>query len=193
MSSLPKAIFVRHSPSTGNRRHIMKGVEDYPPDAKGKREAKDLAKTIVRHKPTVVVTSPLSRATVLAKEIAKQGKIPLQVDPHFLPQDLGDWQGKPMEKYEPKLAKLAAEKPNEKVPGGESFNHFLKKKVRPGFAKVREMIKRGERPAIVTHSRDLRQLRYGLGIGKPANPSKGGPKPNKFVLLNEGNKISAGS
>lgn len=193
MIAQPQAIFVRHSDSTGNRAHVMKGVKDFPVSEKGKRDAKKLAKVIVRYKPTVVVSSPLERAKVPAKEIAKHSGVPLKVDSHFLPQDLGKWQGKPMKDYEPKLSDLATNHPDEKVSGGESFNHFLKTKVRPGFKKVREMIARGERPVIVTHSRNLRELKHGLGMGKVADPTKGGPKPGKFVMLNKGDKLSAGS
>ncbi len=193
MAGLPKAIFVRHAASTGNRAWVMKGVADYPLDAAGRREAKRVAKTIVRHKPTVVVTSPLQRAKVLAEEVAKQGKIPLHVDKTFLPQDLGKWQGKPMESHEPKLSELARRHPDEPVPGGESFNHFLKKKVKPGFKKVQKMVRRGERHVIVTHSRNLREMGYGLGKGAPSDPTRGGPKTGRFVVMGKGDKLSAGT
>jgi broad specificity phosphatase PhoE len=192
-SSLPQAIFVRHAASTGNRSKVMKGISDYPVHEEGKKDAKRLAKVIVRYKPTIVVTSPLERAKCSAKEIAKEAGVLLKVDPKFLPQDLGEWEGKPMEEYEPKLSELATKHPDEDVPGGESFNNFLKKKVKPSFAKIRAMIKNGERPVIVTHSRNLRQLDHGLRIGKPKDPTKGGPNPGKFVMLAKGGRLSAGS
>jgi broad specificity phosphatase PhoE len=186
-AALPQAVFVRHVASVGNRKKLMKGIRDYKVDAEGKRESRRLAKTIVRHKPTVVITSPLERAKCLGKDIADEAGIPLKVDPKWLPIDLGKWTGESSETGEKKLAKLPADKA---PPGGETKNHFLKTKVRPAFEDIKRRIKRGERPVVVTHSRNTRSIRHGLFGGKPGDVTKGGPGPGGQVMLRDG-KLSA--
>lgn len=187
--SSPAAIFVRHVASVGNHQKLMKGTKDYPVDEAGRKESKRLAKTIVRHKPTVVITSPLERAKCLGKDIADEAGIPLKVDPKWLPIDLGKWTGESSDTGEKKLASLPMDKP---APGGESKAHFLKTKVRPAFAKIKRMMARGERPVVVTHSRNVRNIRHGLFGGKPQDVTRGGPEPGKFVTLSKGGKLSAG-
>jgi broad specificity phosphatase PhoE len=191
--SQPLAIFVRHTDSTGNQKKLVKGLTDYPVHENAKKEAKLCAKVIVRHKPTIVITSPLQRAKHQAKEIADEAGIPLKVDPKFLPMDLGDWEGKSMKEFEPKLAKLCADSPDEKVPGGESPSNFIQKKVIPAVKKVRKMTKDGQRPVIVTHSRDLRALPYALGKSKKfPDLTRGGPESSGFVTLGKSGRLSAG-
>lgn len=185
----PQAIFVRHVASVGNRQKLMKGTRDYKVDAEGKKESKRLAKVIVRHKPTVVITSPLERAKCLAKDIAKEAGIPLKVDEKWLPIDLGKWTGESSETGEAKLAKLPM---NEAPPGGETKNHFLRTKVRPAFRDVKRRIKRGERPVVVTHSRNTRSIRHGLFGEKPSDVTKGGPEAGEYVTLQKGGRLRAG-
>jgi broad specificity phosphatase PhoE len=162
----------------------MKGVMDYPLDATGKREAKKLAKRVSALKPDIVISSPLKRAAGPAKEIAKAAGVPLQISDEFLPIDLGELHGKSMDEGEPKLKQAATEHPDKPVAkGGESFNHFLRTKVRPGFQKIKDLIAQGKRPVVVTHSRNLRNLRYGMFGAKPSDPTTGGPEPAGFVTL----------
>jgi broad specificity phosphatase PhoE len=184
LPSLPQAIFVRHPETAGNKSKLMKGVMDYPLDAAGKREAKKLARRVSALKPDVVISSPLKRALGPAKQIAKAAGVPLQISDEFLPIDLGALHGKKMEEGEPKL-RAAWQHPDEPVAdGGETPNHWLKTKVKPGFQKVKDLIAQGKRPVVVTHSRNLRNLRYGMfGAKKPSDPTTGGPEPAGFITL----------
>lgn len=181
---LPDAIFVRHAESTGNRGKLMKGIMDYPTDAHGKAESKKLARRVSALKPDVVISSPLKRALEPAKAIAKAAGVPLQIADQFLPIDLGALHGKHMDEGEPKLSTAAMEHPDEPVAkGGESFGHFLKMKVSPGFSRIKQLMAQGKRPVVVTHSRNLREIRYGLFGEKPSDPTKGGPEPGGFLTL----------
>lgn len=177
-----KAVFVRHSESTGNAEKLAKGLEDYPLNDKGRKESVALGAKIARYKPTVVLTSPLDRAKYPAERIAKAAGVKMKIEKGLLPWDFGSWSGKPQSEIEPKLKNLAANHPDQKTPKGESFNEFLGKN-RTMMRKVQVMIGKGERPAVVTHSRNLRNLGNALLGQAPKDPTTGGPKPSGFTVL----------
>jgi broad specificity phosphatase PhoE len=183
-----KAIFVRHSESTGNAQDIVKGTRDYPTDRRGKIESKALATRVARFKPTVVVSSPLSRATEPARAIAKKAGVKLIIDKGLLPQDFGDLTGTPRATGEPKIRRAALEHPSEPLPGGESFREWDGKNT-AAMQRVARRIKAGERPAVVTHSRNLRELGHALLGDRVADPTRGGPSPAGFVTLEGKRKL----
>jgi broad specificity phosphatase PhoE len=185
MRTLPAAILIRHAETPENRpdQKLMKGTRDYPLDERGKRESVALAAHIARFKPTVVLTSPLQRATHPAEMIARRAGVALHVMPELAPQDFGDWTGKSAATHEPKLKKMFLERPDDAPPGGETARHFLETKVAPSYRKIKALIAAGERPAVVTHSRNLREVDYGLHGGKPVDPTKGGPEPSGYALV----------
>lgn len=188
---LPAAILIRHAETAANRpgHKVMKGTRDYPLDATGKRESKALAARIARYKPTVVLSSPLQRAVHPARAIARKAGVALHIMPELAPQNFGKWTGKPADEYEPKYKKMFLEHPDQAPPGGESGREFLEGKVRPAYRKIKAMIAAGERPAVVMHSRTLREMDYGLHDGPPADPTSGGPKPSGYALVDRKLKV----
>lgn len=183
-----KAIFIRHPESTGNREKLVKGTKDYPLDAKGKKESKYLATRIARYKPTVVISSPLSRAKEPAKAIAKVAGVSAKVDRELLPQNFGDITGEKRSTGEPKIRKFAMEHPARKIPGGESFNGWDAKNT-SAMRRIKVLIAKGERPAVVTHSRNLRELKHAMFGAKKADPTRGGPEPSGFMTLTGKRKL----
>lgn len=183
-----KAIFIRHSESTGNEENVVKGIKEYPLNEKGKADSVAMAARIARFKPTVVVSSPLSRAKVPAEALAKKAGVSLKIDKGLLPQNFGTLEGKQQRTAEPQISKLAMNSPDEKVGGGESFNTALGKND-AALRRVKMMISNGERPAVVTHSRVLRNLDHSLFGGKAKDPTKGGPEPSGFVTWTSGKKL----
>jgi broad specificity phosphatase PhoE len=185
------ALLIRHGEAEGQH-EIIKGMSDEPLDDKGHREAEQLGPQIARYKPTVVLTSPLQRARIPAEHIAKQSGVPLHVDESFLPWNLGQLTGQPKEQGEQKLKHFAFEEPDTPVPGGESFNSFLQR-AGQGFKTVADLIGSGERPAVVTHSRNLREAGHFLYGEAPSDPTVGGPDPAEFYVLDDQGKLSDGS
>ena len=184
MRTLPDAVFVRHAESTGNKRKLMKGIVDYPADPDGKAEERKLAARVADYRPDVVISSPLKRAVSPARAIAKKAGVALVISDDFLPIDLGSLHGQSMQQGEPRLRRAAEEHPDEPVaPGGESFRNFLMSKVRPGYDRVKQLMAQGIRPVVVTHSRNLREIGFGLLGQKPADPTQGGPDPGGFLTL----------
>lgn len=185
-----KALFIRHSESTGNAQHLVKGAKEYPLDAKGKEESQKLATRIARYKPTIVVTSPLGRAKVPAQDIARRAKVSLHVDKQLLPQRFGTLTGTPAKQGEPIISKMSKEEPDRNVGGskGQSFNSALKQND-SAMRRIKMRIANGERPAVVTHSRVLRNLPHSLFGSKPKDPTKGGPEPSGLIILDSRNKL----
>jgi broad specificity phosphatase PhoE len=188
---LPAAILIRHAETPENRpgNKLMKGTRDYPLDAVGKKECAALAARIARYKPTVVLSSPLQRATHAARAIARRAGVAMHVMPELAPQDFGKWTGKPAKQYEPKLKKMFLEHPDQAPPGGETSRHFLEAKVAPSYRKIKALMAAGERPAVVTHSRNLREMDYGLHDGPPADPTTGGPQPSGYATVDRKLKV----
>lgn len=183
-----RAIFARHGEAQGQGK-IAKGRKDLPLDARGHREARQMGRDIAKLKPDVVVTSPLKRAKIPAQEIAKRAGVPLRVNKGLLPWDFGHWTGKPQSEVHPKLRDLWQNHPDKPIPGGESFNHSVKAEKKG----ILQALHSGKRPAVVTHSRNLRQLPHAL-FGKPTgDPTKGGPGPGEYEILTQGGKLIHGS
>lgn len=183
-----RAIFARHGEAEGQGK-VAKGRRDYPLDAHGKQEAKKLGEDVAKLKPDVVVTSPLQRAKIPAQKIADRAGVPLKVNKGLLPWDFGDWTGKPESEVHPKLRDLWRNHPDKPIPGGESFSQS----VQSAKKGILQALGAGKRPAIVTHSRNLRQLPHILS-GKPtADPTKGGPEPGQYEILTKEGKLIHGS
>lgn len=188
MTSAPRAIFIRHPESTGNAAKLTKGTMEFPLDAKGKEESTHLAVRIARYKPTVVVSSPLSRARGTAEAIAKRAGARMQIDRGLLPQDFGTVEGTPRRTGEPKVRAAAMKTPNKPMPGGESFNHWLGK-ADSAMRRVKMLVAKGHRVAVVTHSRNLREAPHSLFGSKPVDPTRGGPEPSGFLTWNKGKNL----
>lgn len=187
---MPKAIFVRHSESTGNKQDIVKGTKDFPLNVQGKRESAAIATRIARYKPTEVISSPLKRALDPAKRIAQKAGVKLTIDHGLLPPDFGSITGEPRSTGEPKVKRYALKTPEKKFPGSkQSFSDWDKTNT-GALANVRSHVQAGQRPVVVTHSRNLRELKHGL-FGKPvADPTKGGPEPSGFVTWHGKDKLN---
>lgn len=182
------AIFIRHSESIGNADDVVKGTGDYPLNADGKRESQMLAARIARLKPTVVISSPLSRAAEPAAMIAKKAGVALHIDKDLLPQNFGDLEGTPRTQGEPIIRDAAKNTPDDPMPNGESFNGWMSSND-TAMRRVKMLVAQGERPAVVTHSRNLRELPHSLFGDAPSDPTRGGPEPSGYQIWTKGKKL----
>lgn len=182
------AIFARHVESEGQHK-VSKGTADFPVDAKGAKEADSISSRIARLKPTAVISSPLERAIVPAQLTAKKSGVPLKIEPKLKPWEFGEWTGKPLEQVEPKLRAIWKHNPDAAPPGGTSLNQFARQS-RQGI--LAALAQGGERPAIFTHSRNLRELPNALYGTKLADPTRGGPDPGEFDVLTTKGRLIRG-
>lgn len=150
-----KLMIIRHGATALNNDDVsvdrIRGWKDIPLSADGREEAEALANALRQSPPRVIVSSDLKRAHETAKIISERTGVPLAwVTKGFRPWNVGDYAGQKTEDAIPVLARYAKEKPDEKLPGGESFNSFKRR----AFRALDEALNRFDGPvAIVTHHR----------------------------------------
>lgn len=150
----------------------IRGHKDIPLNEEGKKQAaitgEQMAKGQV--KPDVLVSSDLCRAKLTAQIISEKTGIPVAwITDHFRPWDAGKLTGQTTSKAVPIMAQYAEQRPDEPLPGGESFHTFLGRL----FIGIDEALRRhqGQRVGIVSHHRDERALHAWRAKGFPLDGS----------------------
>jgi len=146
-----------HGEDTKTAARQENGIEPSKLSEQGIREAKELGKYIVDNNKNKIVTSEVERAKQTANEAAVEAKsisgkeIPVESTPILNTWDIGEFDGKPEGSFN---ESEWAQKHNELVPGGESFNDFTKR-----MEQANEYIKSlPEDTHVVTHSKVMRAL-----------------------------------
>lgn len=160
-------IMIRHGATHLNNDDVsvdrIRGWKDVPLSKEGEEEAHKLAKKIAKDPPDVVVCSDLKRAHDTAKVIADAcGMSIAQVSKAFRPWDVGKFAGEKSKIAVPILQRFACSKPDQALPGGESFNDF-RKRFLTGLADALD-----EHPgvvAVVAHHRNERLIEAWAAAG----------------------------
>lgn len=153
------------SPDAGTSQDRVRGWKDVPLNDLGRAEAEKVAGKMGNNKPDVLISSDLKRAHETAQIVSGKSGIPLvEVNPGLRPWNVGRFAGQPSEEAVPKLVDYAENKPNEKVPGGESFNEFQHR-----FATtLNDLLGRYEgHLGLVTHLRNERWMAAWAAKGYP--------------------------
>ena len=75
-----------------------------------------------------IVSSPLSRALLVAQQVAQQTGAPLHADDRLMEMDFGDWEGRAWSALpREEIDAWAADTLGYRVPGGESVGDMLKR------------------------------------------------------------------
>lgn len=186
------AIFVRHGETDanqGNGEELVRGQSEFPLNEDGKRQAVEAGQAIAGNADiSKVYASPLSRGRDTAKSIAKASDgVPSVRTPGLLPWDKGDSEGKPVATEDPKLRRFAQEKPDEPVPGGESYDASVDR-----FTDAaRSIVNAGKKGTVaaVSHSVDMRLLPHIFEGAKRPDPLNGGPKPGEMMGVTTDEKV----
>lgn len=162
---------IRHGATKLNNDDVsvdrIRGWKDIPLSKDGEDEAHSLADKIAKNPPDNIVSSDLKRAHDTAKIISDKSGIPIvDVTESFRPWNVGDYSGQVTSKAIPILGDYAANKPDEPIPGGESFNDFKGRFL--GGVKSALSENQGKL-AIVTHHRGERLLNAWKKAGFPEN------------------------
>ena len=88
-----RLVFVRHGQTDFNRDRRLQGQIDIPLNNTGRRQAAQLARSIVQDAPDVIVSSPLSRAHDTALAVAEVCDLGVTTDAAFLERGFGQWEG----------------------------------------------------------------------------------------------------
>lgn len=90
---ISKIILWRHGQTDLNKQRRLQGASDYPLNRTGLAQAKAAARKIAQLNPTHLVSSDLTRAYDTAAELARETKLPINVDPRVKERSFGSWEG----------------------------------------------------------------------------------------------------
>lgn len=138
-----------------------------PLDERGIASAKKLAGEVKEHKPTVIISSDLERAKQTADIVGKELGIPVKTDARLRPQHVPETEGLKVAAAKP-IWQDFEDNPDKKPEGGESWKEFENRQA-GAIKDIHDLIAKGERPMVVTHSRNLESA-----IGER-------PEPGEFV------------
>jgi len=147
----PKDIhIIRHGTTEENEEDKIRGTnDDVKLSDEGRKHALDAAEELRGKGLEALVSSPLARAKETSQIIGKELGIPITVSDKLKTWNVGDFEGKPCEGNNNTLQNYAEKKPDEVVPGGESYNQFKDR----AFEGIREAIlaNKDKKLGIVTH------------------------------------------
>ena len=148
-------LIVRHPETDANVEGRFVGQGESPFTAEGRRQARRLPHKIARFEPSVVWSSPLLRARVVAERAAQLAHVPLRVDPRYMELNFGQAHALTWEEITLAGIPFNYRSEDEPVaPGGESRNALL---ARVGDA-VDDACDIGGRHAIVCHAGVMRAI-----------------------------------
>ena len=98
MSEPATFYLVRHGESEANAARRFAGQSDSPLTARGRRQAKTVAKELAKVKFDKVVSSDLSRTRDTAEIIARAQGVPVEIVPELREIDVGDRTGQTFER-----------------------------------------------------------------------------------------------
>lgn len=170
--NLRQILLIRHGSTDLNNQDTsvdrIRGWSDVPLNEEGRQQAVETGKKIAKNPPDVMVSSDLSRAAETAQIVSQITGTPLAgTTPYFRPWNVGKFAGQVSKKAIPVLAQYAAERPNDPLPDGESFNQF-RHRFFTGISQALQQHPQGE-VAIVTHHRNERLLHSWQKAGFPPN------------------------
>ena len=166
-------IFARHGETKldqAGANETVAGWTQEPLDDRGIKAAGKLADGIRDQKPTVIITSDLARAKQTAEIVGKQLGIPVQEDSRFRPQHVPETEGLKVGEAKP-IWEGYENNPDKKPEGGESWNE-ARARQDAALKDVEAKVAAGERPVVLTHSRNLE-----MELGER-------PKPGGFITRN---------
>jgi broad specificity phosphatase PhoE len=169
-----RVILVRHGDAV-NSNGKFHGLVDNPLTDEGRKEADEIADTVKQFNPSMIYTSPLSRARETAKIIGSKINVPVQSNKALLPLDLGSFVGKPIEQNLDKVRHYL-DNPNERIPNGGTVNQWARQYL-PFFEQLHKN-KSDQNVVFVTHGRNIILTKAYLKVKGRA------PAFDKSVLLN---------
>ena len=158
---MTKFYLVRHGATKMNKTDATsvdkeRGWSDVPLTAEGRAEAQKAGLKLRGRGIEHMESSDLNRARETARTIGSHIGVKPKFTRDLRPWNLGDFTDKDLKQVQPKMEDYARNKPDQPVPGGESFNRFVGR-VLPAVAKHIDTAK-GRRSLLVSHHRVERLL-----------------------------------
>lgn len=151
-------VVCRHGETALNKDDRIRGWSDVPLNPHGVEQAKAMGRKLKDVGIDLIVASDLTRTLQTASQISFESGIPImETDIALRPWNVGDYTSKPAKEVHGILMKLATQKPEEPIKGGESFDSF-RFRVLVGVVSFLNKYP-GKLIAFVTHHRNDRLLR----------------------------------
>jgi len=142
--------------TVGESRDMIRGWKDVPLSLEGIQDAENASKALQGAQFDIIYASDLSRALDTAEIIAQAQGTEVRKVRWLRPWDLGNFTGMVSSKAFPMMLEFIKNEPDQKVPGGESFNTFKKRFLDGLIAALTG--NPGKKLAFVTHHRNERVL-----------------------------------
>ena len=104
--TVDSVFLARHGRTALNAEGRLRGLSNPPLDDVGQDEARRLGVELARYSPTIVITSPLTRAVSTGRAIATQARIPAVIDERLNDRDYGPWTGHPRDEVEQRFGSV---------------------------------------------------------------------------------------
>jgi broad specificity phosphatase PhoE len=148
-------ILVRHAETEWNRVGRCQGFTDVDLNDNGRRQIKELAKSLKDESIAYIYSSDLKRAIDTAKAIAEYHKLPVELDPDLREMDQGDLEGLTFVEIKERYAELLntwGENPHRvKLPGGESLKEVQER----AWRAIERVYRRHTQETVVVVSHNL--------------------------------------
>lgn len=153
---------IRHGETTWNRAGLYQGQRDVALTARGRQQARQLARRFARTPLDLVLTSDLRRALETARALAasRRPPVPLEADGRLREMSFGQWEGLPLAtiraRFGDDYAAYRADPAEGRPTGGETFRELGER----AWAAVAERLARpGLRQlAVVAHGGTVKAL-----------------------------------
>jgi alpha-ribazole phosphatase len=153
--STTELLIVRHPETEANVDGRFVGQGESPFTAEGRRQARRLPHQIAHFEPSVVWTSPLQRALVVAQRASRLARVPLRIDSRLMELDFGAAHALTWEEITVAGIPFDYRSYDEPVaPGGESRRQLEERVARA----VDEACEIGGRHALICHAGVMRAI-----------------------------------
>lgn len=169
MAKTVKFYLIRHGATDFNAVNgspdLIRGWVDIPLNKIGKDQAAKTADHLADSKIKRIFCSDLIRAKQTADALSETTDAPVKITKGLRPWDLGRFTGKSYEAIREQVTSYAKHKPDQSVPGGESFDSFLHR----AFGGIHTCLEDAENEdtALVTHHRLERLFKAWVDVGEP--------------------------
>jgi probable phosphoglycerate mutase len=173
---------IRHGETAWNAELRIQGQRDLPLNETGKMQAEALAERLAGERFAAIYASDLARARQTAQPLADLHRLPVRLEAALRERNFGDCEGKTREEIQAGDAvvaeMLAARRPDDVLPGGESLCQHLE---RLGVCLSRlARCHVGQSIAVVSHGGAL-DLVYRRVQGVPIERPRDFPLPNASI------------
>lgn len=161
-------VIIRHGQTLFNAQDKIRGWAEVPLDEVGIEQAHDLGEAMLHENVELdgIYSSDLQRSIETSVIVSKITGIPLLgITKDLRPWDVGELTGMDGKKAHKIMAEYARKKPDERLPGGESFNTFKHRFLGGLIARLNS--NRGLNLGFTSHSRGERMAHSWIAAGCP--------------------------